>query len=385
MVVTRRQLRGMFRTAKGFGKTLAGSIVTRLGKKAVNYGASKVTSVLSGSRKRKRPLKKVVSANKKVNKKIRKAVAAELGKDVPTGTYRKLYTGSLAANNNSTGLDVYRVCLERGGGNVSPHTVFAMQVTPFITKRVWDAASVLFNNKTAAINLEASTGNFNAAKTKIHLKYASYELELRNLTDMDQDVVIYEFTAKDNTDVDPATVIDNNKGNALFKTAPTVQLTGSSFAISEGYTFGMFPGLSEHWDMKKSTKSMRRGESYKLFRSIRNQHYDLKALLTDSGDVASYAKGQKIYYFGVNPIMAGVAQTTSSKIDGVVRYGESSNNKTIVAAVKEVYVVQQPSNTVDAQEGDVKVVFVDRPRKIPATSVQYYDRGTVNVSTNPSV
>lgn len=371
-------------TIFSFGKTL----LAKVGKKAVGYGATKIAAVIGGSRKRKRTSTTKTSrklAKKGVKNKIRKAVVAELGKDLPAGTYRKLYTGSLAANNNAAGLDVYRICLERGGGNISPHTVFGMQVTPFITKRVWDAASVLFNNKTAAINFEEATGNFAIAKTKIHLKYASYELELRNLTDMDQDVVFYEFTAKDNTDVDPATVINNNKNNGLFKTAPTVQVTGSALQISEGYTMGMFPGLSEHWDLKKSTKSMRRGESYKFFRSVRNQHYDLKALLTDSGDVASYAKGHKIYYFCVNPVMAGVAIDTSSKINGVVRYGESNNNKTIVAAVKEVYVVQQPSNTVDAQEGDVKVVFVDRPRKVPATTVQYYDRGTLNVLTNPAV
>lgn len=293
-----------------------------------------------------------------------------------SGVYKKVVAGDqtikLGTTDSLNGSKILWTGFNNQQNNTTPYTEDALKFTPLSAKRILDAVSVLYNGKTAAVNFEKSTGNFDAKELKVEVQYASYRLELTNHSESTAWVTCYEVMAKDNSQIDfinsAANIIssgtfDFSSSPALFQFQPPSSLTGQ-YKMPINMNFSDIKGLEKLYHIKKlSKKLVKPGRSYVYKCSEKDfcvEMYKKTFTSTDNqggtggtgpiAALATYPKGERQLIFQFDPlptIALGTNYSTAALCAGVY-------DKRFIWAVRtdEYYKITQPRNTIDAQAGN---------------------------------
>lgn len=254
--------------------------------------------------------------------------------------------------------------------NNTPYTSDALKFTPLSAKRILDAASVLYNNKTPAVNYESSTNNFDYKVTKIEVAYASYKLQLTNNTEGTFWVTCYEAIAKESSQVpvlEAAQTFINDgtfsgtSTNAYFGWAAPSSLA-NQYKMPINMSFSDVQGLDKAYHFKKVNKKLvKPGHQFNYAISERDfcvELYKKTYVSTDiqpgssglDAAIATYPKGERQLLFVFEPLPQVVTGGTYS----TVGLSTLSYDKHFIWGVRtdEYFKIMQPRNTLDAYAGN---------------------------------
>lgn len=310
----------------------------------------------------------------KVEKKQVRAIAERTHhKGVPTSVIQRNFVGhhsSVVTAANT--VDLFNN-VQRTAGNTTPYTSVAMGITPFNGNRLLDAASCAYNGKTLAINYENTTNNFAFTGLKVNINHASYMMKLKNSTEMVYEMTLYRFKNKVNSNTDVYTDYSNAIASELWvggaPSVTTINLTpGMLSAMHEKYTwrtekFHLPPGAEKKWYL--TWKGCLDGEK-----------------LSDgaaSPAITAYhrAYGEQ-WMFCVKPALA---LTSSGPTVGRITPAASTSNE-LLFEFKETYVIEQPPNTAEANEGPKRKFLNDYEANAAGTLMNRYLIGPNYVQNN---
>lgn len=324
------------------------------------YRRPKRSRRVGPARKKTRRGRRQLAKKKKVIRKAKKVVKNMVEKVLECkdnkGTYTKQYAGDQVFTNTASNHQTVWGNFKRGGANTSPATSAALSFDPFQMFRLLDAVSVLYNNKTKALNYEATTGNFaNSGKGIVaDFTYASYTLTLKNCHRVAVNIDCYMGKARNNGFDDVLTLWDNSYNSMPYRQTAPVKTT-----------WGQKPtgrvDVTDNFNLKHKRFSLKPGESKTLYTHFKGcVDFDKYKV---AGTLAEFGKGiSESWCFIVRPVM-GVENHLGGIPYGVVG---QTNGQTefegVSIKVKEVYKVIQPDATLDDYEGNAIVDFTDLPR-----------------------
>ncbi|AMB42977.1 hypothetical protein [Circovirus-like genome DCCV-8] len=336
--------------------------------------------------RRKRPSRKRAMRNKRAaHKAIKSVVEKVISCKDNVGIYTKAYGGDIRTDVN-LGTKSVIVHAQRLQENTDPYSEFGMRFTPFILKRVLDAASVLYKAKPKSVAGPGQLGapNFDYKGLKVDVLYASYHLAATNMTNTKYYVEIVEFTNKFNGNAAVMDVVQELlKGTNFQQGEPsfTNGLNGR-WRIDCDLEFGMIKGLSSRYAMKSfGRKLVRPGETINYFTKDK-MCIDFQRKLFVEGEsadpeVPSYAKGEKQVVLVIQPVTGLIANATKHTV--CMHTVDDKANFGFVVKVNEVFKILEPDATLDANQGDKRVFLSDFT--VPEGVVARYDRdqgGTLN-------
>lgn len=322
----------------------------------------------AGLRKRRRPTKStkwlkkgtVVKSNtpakrskRNFRKSVKMIVKGAMKCDVPIGTYHKFYVQDINMQNTAANNQLVYTCGQRAGGNSTPYTSEGMSWCPFNLKKLLDAASVVFNGKSKAINWEDTTNNFSNPKVlQVDVVYASYELRLKCISEQELKCKLVRGRAKKNFGTGLYDVWNTAIGNARW--------VGGAPNIN---TIGIAPTgwkeLDNGYDVKVEEFTIRHGEE-KVFRTSFKGCVDFQKFY--QGDsLQSFGKGISESW-NLVVIPAKTIYKSNTTPDVLATRGVTSGfNDYFNVEIKEVYKMYQPEITADANAGQKFVYLTDFP------------------------
>jgi len=289
----------------------------------------------------------------------------------PVGHYTKQYGLELANPSGLVGSDVIYVGGTRSFTNSAPYTVFGCAFLPNNYKKLLDAASVLFNGKTAAVDFENGTNNFATNLLKLDVMYASYKITLTNNTQQVFYVECVEVINRDSTQtnvIDTASAVALSQkwgGNVLTSGIPTIIKANNEYNVPMPLKFGMYEGLEHKYHFKPVWKrKLKPGKIATYIDIMHQQCIDFqKHNAVGSADLASYARGQKQVFFRFRAKAMNSYKNTGGAQGFTTIYSGNANAAYGIAVdVKETYKILQPNSTSEANESDLRVLFVDFAR-----------------------
>lgn len=334
--------------------------------------------------KRKKPAKRAVRprrrrakrAAREAKKFVKNIVKKEIQCSENVGSYTKVYVGEIEPSVISPYKKV-AVAATRVQANSAPYTVFGMSFTPNISKRLLDAASVLYNGKAKSCEVEAA-GNFDFKGFKCNVVYSSYTLELYNYTDIPYEVDFLEVTNKYTTNtsfMDTAKELSDNKD--WVSSAPYIAIAaGNQWDVQHGVEFGAIPGLSDKYSLKHNKKIVYPGKCHKYF-TKRTGCVDIhKNVLTHTvgdAELGSFVKGEKQVMVVYSPVLH--IQYSASNNSASHGSGLGSAEYGFLTKVTERFKIIEPDETPVANSGEVFEVFTDMPVLPTAVGQSFIDCG----------
>lgn len=276
---------------------------------------------------------------------------------VPDGTYYKNYCGSHESLAGTVGAgfecDVW-TGFQRNGGNISPATGEALGFTPFSGRKLIDAASVLFNGKTPALNHELTTGNFGVGTTTANFKHCSYKLLLKNASFVDYECTLFKFISKETSStIDLYTLIDNFIHSETW--------IGGTPSIKElNLNFGAVSKINDKFIMKKQFFRLQPGGQksfYTQWKGLVDFSKYTDGATTPAVPIISKGLGE-YWMFRMVPNLHITNDGTNTRVGRGVT-SSTDLNRQILCEVKEVYKLDQPENA--TVEGEQKKLFNDYP------------------------
>lgn len=378
-----------------FGKLVGGLTGFKLANKAANTIANTVTRPLaalpgkpsrSGKRKRysityQRIPKRVKrssyrkgkrgAAKGALRKKIKGVVNSTLAKLKNVSTFRKNALLDQKLDFNDKDIDYYIVGARFGNANNTPFTLKACKFTPLSVERIADAASVLFNGKTASYDATVETGNFTPVKTKINVVYASYSMTMRNVTNMPFYLEVLEVTNKDNQAEDEffAEAEDLLSDNNISAGPNPVHITTTSpsdniYATTKNLKFTDLQELKGKYSIRKiASKYIPIGGIWKHTWSMKNKQIDLRKFNQSDTLLYDYCQGDKQIILKCTPRLHYVYKAGEHGCATLATYNDVSVG--LAFEIDEVFKIAQPENTSDANEG-VKTVIWNENRITPS-------------------
>jgi len=225
---------------------------------------------------------------------------------------------------------------------------------PLSPDKLLDAASVLYNGKDSKVGPFTFTGNFDVEKTSANIHYSSATYTLTNITDVEFVVHFFEFESRRNKSGDALGTFDD----AIAKTAWVGDEPTNS-------TFGTYPTQFEVFkESYKTTKQkkfvLKPGQKKKFFYKF-SGCVDFRKYMANNITVYSTARGFKEINFICYPTETLNFNVDPSDPTGAT--GVSYPNRTapivspgrcLAVEVNEVYKIQQPDETADANEGNFR-------------------------------
>lgn len=328
------------------------------------------------SSSRKRNMRNRRAASKAIKKVVEKVIACKDN----VGIYRKSYGGDIRSD-VSLGTKTVAFYGQRLQGNTSPYLPFSLAWTPYNLKRVLDAASVLYNNKTKSIAgpelLGTENNNFNPIGLKVDLLYASYHLAVTNMTNTQYYLEIIEFTNKFNGDRHAMEVIKELLlgtnwvgGVPLFASPDPVN---GIFRLECDLDFGMIKGVSSRYAVKSFGKKLvKPGDTINYFTKDKMCVDFQKKLYTENTaetpDIPSFAKGEKQVIIVMMPVVGIVDNGTNNTIACHTVANDSSHG--FVYKVEEVFKLMEPDATLDEYQGDKRCFLSDYGEPASGTLVR---------------
>lgn len=324
----------------------------------------------AGSYPKRAPVKRVkrrknVKAARKRNRRMRRTIKNVVDKVLEckenVGVYVKYYTGEIEPV-CTAGRDKIAWAMTRAQGNAAQYNLFSMAFTPFIAKRVLDAASTLYNAKAKNINIDAP-GNFPLGGLKVDVLYCSYQMELVNYTTSPYEIEIIEV---ENKSASQTNFLGNaeelNNANTWIGGAPYfTTAAGNQHDIERTLDFGMIKGLASKYAVKgHGKKIVAPGGKISYFAKDKKCVDFKKIQYTESAGAAeltSYAKGERQLMIRYSPV--GALSTNGTNYVYNHASGTNDANHGFVVSVKEVWKIMEPDNTSDTSQGDVRVNFND--------------------------
>lgn len=302
--------------------------------------------------------RKSTAVARRVNKRARNFVKGivenALSCEIPEGTYKKMVAGDMKWENTTANYQMVWGGCKRDNGNAGIYTAQAMAFEPFHMFKLLDAASVLYNGKTANVNYEAVANNFDKKGMKLEVIHASYDLILKNNAMYPYTVIIHEGVSKED---------QSDSLNTLWtKSLNNVQWVGSVPNIN---TYGLgikFPEITKKFDVRSETISLLPGQSHRIYREFHGcVNFDKHS---DNGTLQSFGKGvSRCFSIVVRPNLVAVNPSGGANWRGTLGITDNNNgnSKTISVLMKEVYKLRMPDQTVDGKADDVYCHFLDIP------------------------
>ena len=304
---------------------------------------------------RRRNVKRVPRA---LSKKIKGVIKRTLECDFNKGTMEK----SLATMYTpvSTGGQDVRV----SGGLNDGTATFADRFLAFSPVKLLDAASVLYNNKALVRDASGTIDNFDFRNFKVNVYYMSFEMTIKNITNNTVHLELVELNTKKNTDKDCY--------QTWLEGITLVDWVGSTSPTPTRY--GMRPQMLEYmksrYIMKSTNYVIKPGESIKKFMTKKGC-YDFNRMTNADGTaVASFGKGLTTEFMLINKgenKLAVPAALNESKVGPY--FGSNDKRHAVVVNMKEVYKIQQPDETLDTHEGNVRAIETFYDLKLESDSI----------------
>lgn len=249
--------------------------------------------------------------------------------------------------------------------DVSPYLPANTSFTPCSIQRILHHASVLYNSKPNDYRITTNdAANFDTKGLKIMSAYCSYKVSLKNMTTIDYEVTVYEFINKRHSDTPVYTTIANlrSQNNYLGGILPTWNTAQTTVDVDLTFEPGELKGLSAHYKLNKRSYVIKVGETVNYFNKKGDQCIDFAKLQKEGGGLAKYVKGDIQVLFRFTPLMSykGVADSRVPPPDppdttfgtGQIVTGPAFQGYGWAVRVKETYVIEQPPETADANEGN---------------------------------
>lgn len=334
--------------------------------------ATRVFKTKSGSKttfkKRRLPkkLKVARSKKKKFSKTVANIVRNVTAKKANIGQYHKyaIHDCDLvpAVPTGNQARKFYLYADKKENTRDATYTEYSCSFTPFASKRILDAASVLYNAKAKGVTVENATNNFDFQKLKVNVPYYYHAITLKNFTNEPYDVNCWQFKALHNTDIHPISVFERDLLVPSWQggVPPLTNDTNSFVYLPMGIKFGTGQSLRKHYSYKKvQTKKMLPGHEMKVIDMYRNTTVDFQTLGNDATPavLCSYAKGSNIYIFEIIPTLQGISDGT--RLVGRRKEGTPSAVDGWLIERTEHWTMEQPEITLDANQRDVHVNFDD--------------------------
>lgn len=326
----------------------------------------------SGGRKRKLPsnrrrggstARRRMSRQRRSNRAIKQVVEKVIACKDNVGVYTKFYTGDFQPT-VALGTKSVQIAANRLQAEANPYNSFSMGFTPFSTKRVWDAASVLFKGKTKSVDITDLAANFTYTGLKVDVLYASYHLTLTNMTTTSFVMEFIEITNKSNSQSSFMDVTaELLKGTNWTGGVPTWNNAGKSrWGIDIDLDFGMIKGVDSRYALKSyGKKTVHPGQTINYFSKDKFCLDFQKKLVTESAsadpEVPSFAKGEKQVVVVYHPVI-GLSADPSTFSCSLSTVG-TDITKGFVTTAKEVFKIIEPDKTPDANQGDKRTFLTD--------------------------
>jgi hypothetical protein len=316
----------------------------------------------TGIGKRKRKIVKLrvrKGAAKRGAKRIRAIVKNELQRDSSKGVYRKAFVGEMLWHNISTNKQVVVDNGKRGNANSGIYSTTNMAFTPFHVFKLIDAASVVYNGKIkSAVDWNGNLGqNFSETGLVVDFIHCSFSLKIFNQSEVPYEVSVHKGTAKRSH-----SVRFYDAWQYGIDSMPWRQGKPSVDDIGEKPSKDM-KDLVDFYSFETSKFILKPGESRKMvvtFKGVVN-FADAKV----GGTLQNFMrKVSQSWVFVAVPLASLQYKTSTTPVEMLGLVGQDNGNATgkgIVYEQKEVYVIRQPDDCDDANEGDCMVQARDYP------------------------
>lgn len=366
-------------------------------RKKVTYKAVKRS--ISKFVKRKRSAKKKIGARKKTRfrKAVKKIISNEEQKSKALGHYNKHYGIDILNDISTVNNERWVQGGMRGTGNAGLFSQYALSFTPFSVFRCLDAASVIFNGKTPAVDPTQGTNQLDFSKTKIDVKYASYAFTLRNISQFEYDYEIWEATNKSNTDDDFWETL-RNKAQGMRWVGNAAIMSGSipafTFGTGNAIDWPLFlkpsyvEGLSEEYSFKKvKSGQMLGGETVTYFVAKKDFVVDCAKSQSPSlglgASLCYYAKGDRQVFVRLRPKLSNIYDGSGSYASHITRNYNAQNH--IIGEVHENFKMLAPENAPDGTSVDTRALYIDfaQPGSVTGQQTRLTPYATNNAPLNP--
>lgn len=323
-------------------------------KSRANHGRTGVTT-------RRRTFKRKRSTG---GAKFAKRVRAVISKTVPHGTYRKVEYGELCMP------DVLpsTVYSNRAIFGTKKKVAYSGLYTETFGKMVFfnylklmDAASVCYNGKSTATGWPTVTNNFNA-NLETRFLYASASLEMKNMTTEPFDVTVHECTCRKNTNTTPVSAFNEVVADtAGSNPSLTLYNASNNMRVESGVKFPSDYKPAD-WSFKsKKYIQVMPGQVITWNMVKKDFNVDFNKLIDPALGVTVYTKGSVQVLFEFTPRVATFSKSAATTNLAVNSGGIRSQDVDVTFAItqKEFYKLDQPGNTVDANEGNKVYIYTD--------------------------
>lgn len=353
-----------------------------------------------GSHDRARGSKKV-ALKKEVKNTIMDIVHGVVDKKAPVSHYRKvigfdcdIYSDSLAAA-KSQRYKIYAWTVQGLQGTIGTPSAFSGRLSPMNTKRILDAASVLYNGKDRSTTIETGTKNFDVKELKVYIPYYSWKALIKNHTNEAYMVKIHKFTARANTDVAPETYFQNGIDDINWvggaPGVPVVVDNGSYQRYPYGIHYGVVESFKNYYKHEiVEEKLMYPGHEISIEEYYRDVVVDFGDFINGSSPtavaLASFGKGTNLYHVEVIPQLEGASRDFPSSTGSVFHSrlvpGSASNSDGWLCLVDEHWAIEQPDKTLDANVGQKRALLeVVGPVDASTGTTQFYTKRSGPVTT----
>lgn len=345
---------------KKYGKRFAGMVGASLMKKAAsrtsNYVASKFTRKRKPSGKGRKPAKKPCRLPRKTVKCVKDIVKKEMSKEHATGSYYKNYAGTLLLPSTSANLQICSDHLFWSQGSV-----VKQRLRFFCPDQFVDAASILFNGKTAALPDTATTNNIADPELKFNVAYASAHATFRNCLPIPIELIVYEVRSKDlesdwfgddYTDALESTNLNQVGGSTVNRSSLNVSPT-------------MLDALKTRYKIKTTKKVLLPGQPMYYRTMYKPNTLWKKQNFVDGNVLQNVGKDSVQIFYVYQPVTGPIddPNSVSAKLKvGKLYKGIPSGNASsllgcITCEVKEIFKIDCPDGMAVANQKDATCIF----------------------------
>lgn len=279
---------------------------------------------------------KIIKA--KVTPKFRKAVQKVINSSEPVGQYRKRWVASCFAPNSSL-----RSVTTDGyyGAGLTTGSDFKFLSEP----RLKDAASILFNGKTKALDYGVGTGNFASDGFKLPLLGATCSINVTNQSASEIEVLLIKMVSKKDSPqaktaysryVEALAVMEQTGGTGVGITYPIVEPS-------------QVPGLSQYYNINTKRRTLKPGQSMGSVHYVKSVTLDWDKM-SDNGSLSYFIKHVTCEYLLIYRPAVSVGTLTTLSASGRKALDIAANS--LVVECSEYYRIGAPDVTDDARRKD---------------------------------
>jgi hypothetical protein len=176
---------------------------------------------------------------------------------------------------------------------------------------------------------------------------------------------------------------------AIVGTQPTYSVVGGGssnfgYLMDLGLEFSHIESLSKSYKIDRvSTRVLMPGQIAHYYSKIANKRFDFSKKTVDNmNELASYVKGEKQMFFRTRPRLTTVYEIASANFQPQRTIYNNARENGILVEIEEVFKIEQPSNTDDANDGPKRAYITDYAHQYGSDILQkqYYQGETQTVT-----